>query len=133
MLPENYAVVKDQVAWCGIRCGECALGNGSVGEAALNLSKYLKQYDVPSWASETPDGKDVDFNQFDRNLLWVQRSLKCPGCLNGGGSPACPIRLCAKEKRLSSCGQCADLESCAKFDWLGKKGEMLKAQLAGHQ
>lgn len=131
MLPEDYAVVKDMVAPCGIRCGECTLGTGTVAETAMNLTRYLKMYDVASWAKELPGGADVDFKGFDHDLAWVQKWLRCPGCLNGGGSSTCPIRLCSKEKGFSSCGKCGELEQCSKFDWLGEKGKKLKAELAG--
>lgn len=118
------------MAPCGIRCGECDLGNGSVAETAINLMKYIQRYDLPSWAHELPGGKDIDFEQLDQNLNWVGRSLRCPGCLRGGGSPECPIRLCSKDKGLSSCAQCTDLKACTKFNWLGEKGETLKSKLA---
>jgi hypothetical protein len=131
MIPEDYAIVKDMVTPCGIKCGECLMGNGSLRETAIDLSKYLKMYDVASWASAIPGGSDIDFKQLDQNLQWVQRSLKCPGCINGGGSPECPVRICSKEKGHTSCSQCVELMSCHKFDWLGKKGEVLKNELAG--
>jgi hypothetical protein len=130
MLNEEYVIVKDQVAPCGLRCGECNLGNGSVAETAINLKKYIQTYDLPSWAHELPGGVDIDFKQLDQNLIWLACYLKCPGCIRGGGNPDCPIRLCSKEKSLSSCAQCADLKACPKFNWLGEKGGMLKSQLA---
>jgi hypothetical protein len=130
MLPEDYAIVKDQVTYCGLRCGECDMGNGTVAETTMKLMNYLQRYDIASWANQLPGGKDVDFKRLDQDLVWIKKSLRCPGCLNGGGSPDCPIRLCAKEKGFSSCSQCADLRSCSKFNWLGPKGEMLKTKLA---
>jgi hypothetical protein len=129
MLHEKYAAVKDQVAPCGIRCGDCAMGNGSVAETAGNLKMYIQMYELPSWAHELPGGAEIDFKQFDWDLTWVEKFLGCPGCHKGGGSPECPIRICSKEKGFSSCSQCSDLRSCAKFNWLGKKGEMLKTEL----
>lgn len=133
MLPEDYANVKDQVAYCGLRCGGCNLGNGTVAGKAIDLMSYLKQYDVASWANQTPGGSEVDFEKFGQNLVWVSQSLKCPGCLKGGGNPECPIRLCAKDKGFSSCGQCADLVKCSKFDWLGEGGKKMKSELAESQ
>jgi hypothetical protein len=130
MLPEDYTKVKDQVAPCGLRCGECDLGNGSVAETALSLMKYIKTYDLPSWAHELPGGNNIDFDQLDQNLIWVGKSLRCPGCIRRGGNPDCPIRLCSKEKGLSSCAQCIDLKTCTKFNWLGENGERLKNKLA---
>jgi hypothetical protein len=130
MLPDDYAVVKDQVAPCGIRCGDCEMGKGCVAEAAINLKGYLKRYDVPSWAHMLPGGSDVNFKLLDENLVWVSNMMRCSGCLNGGGDPNCPIRLCSREKGLSSCGQCGDLQGCGKFEFLGDHAVILKKELA---
>jgi hypothetical protein len=130
MLPDDYAIVKDQIAPCGIRCSDCDLGNGSVAETAMGLMNYIKRYDLPSWAHELPGGDEIDFKRFDHDLIWVGKWLRCPGCLRGGGNSNCPIRLCSKEKGYSSCSQCDDLKSCTRYAWLGEKGEMLKNRLA---
>jgi hypothetical protein len=130
MLTEDYANVKDQVAPCGIRCGECDLGNGSVAETASKLMKYIQRYEIPSWANALPGGNDVDFKRLDQDLVWVGGSMRCPGCLQGGGDPDCPIRSCSREKGFTSCAQCSDLKTCTKFDFLGEKGEMLKSGLS---
>ncbi|MFA5312162.1 MAG: DUF3795 domain-containing protein [Methanomassiliicoccales archaeon] len=130
MLNENHAIVKDQVGFCGIKCGECSLGNGGIAEAAMDLRNYIKMYDLASWAHELPGGRDVDLERFGQNLTWVEKWMSCPGCLNGGGSPECPIRICAKGKGLPSCSQCSDLGGCRNFEWLGEKGKMLKIELA---
>ena len=133
MLPEMYAVVKDQVAPCGLKCGECGLGNGTVAENALNLKRDLEQYGVSQWAPLVPGGKDVDFVLLGKNLTWIGEMIGCPGCLRGGGNPECPIRLCSKERGMTSCGQCTDLKECRKFDWLGDHGKNLKDQMAPKQ
>ncbi len=129
MLPEDYANVKGQIAPCGLHCEGCSLGNGSVSESAIVLARYLQQYDVASWAHEIPGGSEIDFIRFNQNLNWVSTSIKCPGCIKGGGNPDCPIRLCSKKKGLSSCGPCTDLANCNKFDWLGEGGKKLKIEL----
>jgi hypothetical protein len=125
-----YAVVKDQVAPCGIRCGECELGNGGVAGTARALKESLGRYGVSQWVNLLPGGDIVDYPKFEQNLAWVGTMITCPGCLNGGGSPACPIRICSKEKGLGSCGKCDNLEDCDKFDWLGEHGKALKSGLA---
>jgi len=133
MLQEDYKIVKDQIGPCGIRCGECHMGMGNIAERAIDLKKYLEMYDVKSWAGMLPGGKDVDIVQLEKNLAWVSTNLRCPGCLNGGGSPDCPIRICSKEKGHSSCGKCSDLRKCGKFEYLGEKGKTLKESLSEHR
>ncbi len=130
MLSEDHANVKDQVAPCGLRCGECDLGNGNVAETALNLVTYIRSYDVAKWANQMPGGDDIDFHRLDHFLIWIGGAVRCPGCLKGGGNPECPIRLCSKERGMVSCSQCGDLTQCNKFRWLGKTGEHLKHKLA---
>jgi hypothetical protein len=130
MLTEAHAAVKDQVAPCGLRCGDCDLGNGSVAKTAIDLRNFIQRYDLPSWAHEMPGGNDIDFKTLDRTLIWLRGSFGCPGCLNGGGNSDCPIRRCSKEKGLTTCAGCADLKACTKFEWLGEKGERLKNELA---
>ena len=130
MPSEDHANVKDQVAPCGLRCGECDLGNGNVAETALNLVTYIRSYDVAKWANQMPGGDDIDFHRLDHFLIWIGGAVRCPGCLKGGGNPECPIRLCSKERGISSCSRCGDLTQCNKFRWLGKTGEHLKNNLA---
>jgi len=130
MLPEMYEVVKDQVAPCGLRCGECELGNGGVAESARNLKESLGRYGVGQWIKLVPGGEELDYPKFEQNLAWIGTMITCPGCLNGGGSPACPIRICSKEMGLSSCGRCDRLEGCDNFDWLGEHGKIMKKDLA---
>ncbi len=129
MLPESYAIVNGQIAPCGLHCERCNLGNGSVAESAIILANHLKQYDVASWASQVPGGSEIDFKMLDQSLAWVSKSINCPGCIKGGGNPDCPIRICSKERGLSSCGQCSGLADCDKFDWLGEGGKGLKIEL----
>lgn len=37
----------------------------------------------------------------------------------------CTIRLCARERGYELCSSCGDLEGCARFDWLGKRGRRI--------
>jgi len=44
---EAFERVRDQVGFCGIWCGSCAVGNGSVGERGAELRELLVAYDAP--------------------------------------------------------------------------------------
>ena len=54
---------------------------------------------------------------------------RCAGCQSGGGPPDCAIRICAREKGYELCSSCADLEGCARFEWLGELGQEVKQKL----
>lgn len=127
---EEHAGVMDQVAPCGLRCGECDMGNGTVSGTAQNMVDFIQRYEVDQWAGQFPGGNEIDFDRLNKNLLVLVNIMKCPGCLNGGGNPECPIRLCSKDKGFTSCAQCSDLKGCTKFAFLGEKGEWLKNKLA---
>lgn len=120
MLKEAFDKVKDQMGPCGIVCGTCDLGNGTVAESALKLQEYLKMYGVASWAPAVPEGKDVDFERLDKALNWVQTYTRCFGCQQGGGPPDCAIRNCSKDRGYELCSECPDIDGCKNFDWLQK-------------
>ena len=120
MITEAFNAVKDQMGPCGISCGACVLGNGTVSETATNLKGYLEFADVPSWAPLIPGGKEIDFDVLKKTLDWINTYVRCMGCEQGGGPPDCIIRTCAKDKKLTICSDCPELEDCKKFEWLGE-------------
>lgn len=120
MSQETFEAVKNQMGPCGISCALCNLGNGTVAETAKKLKEYLGFYEVPSWAATAPGGSEIDFDDLNKNLDWMNTYLSCLGCERGGGPPDCVIRTCAKEKGLVLCSECSELEGCGKFDWLGE-------------
>jgi hypothetical protein len=129
MIKEAFDSVKDQMGPCGIACGLCDLGNGTVAGSARKVGDYLQNYGVFQWASLLPGGSDIDFDQLLKSLDWVSTSIGCPGCEKGGGPPDCTIRKCAVEKGHDICSECPGLEGCDKFGWLGDYGGTLKAKL----
>lgn len=129
MLKEALDQVKDQMGPCGIACATCNLGNGTVAETAAKLKQHLQVYGVSAWAPQVPGGSDVDFDQLDKSLDWVQTYTKCFGCEQGGGPPDCAIKVCSKERGYDICSNCPDLEGCAKFDRLGDNALQLKDKL----
>ena len=129
MLKEVHETVRGQMGPCGIRCGDCSLGNGTVSGTAKKLEEYLKSYSIASWAPLLPSGTDIDFSKLERGLEWLQANVGCLGCERGGGPPDCAIRACSKEKGYRLCSECPDLERCTKFNWLGDSAKSLKERL----
>jgi len=129
MTRDASSLIEGQVGPCGIVCATCDLGNGGVAETAQRLREYLRLYQVPSWANQVPGGSEIDFNQLEKALNWVQSYAICLGCEKGGGPPDCMIRNCAEGKGYELCSECPDLEGCEKFDWLGETAGRLKKRL----
>jgi hypothetical protein len=116
--------VENQIGFCGIWCGSCPAGNGSVVELTRRYEETIKRNQLEKWAP-----KDFDFKEFMKGLASLQRVPLCQGCLKGGGNPTCAIRICAKEKKLSNCNQCKLLTSCKNFDMLEKSHPNIKQDL----
>ena len=99
--------VKDQIGFCGIWCGSCVAGNGTLRELTRRYEKTIKAYGLKEWA---PD--NFDYEEFSKGLASIQEMPLCPGCLKGGGRDDCEIHACASEKNLHDCSECGDPEGC---------------------
>ncbi len=114
-----YENVRDQIGYCGIWCGSCAVGNGALRELASRLESLLSAYGVAKWA---PRG--FDYNEFSKGLASIKQLPLCPGCLKGGGRENCPMRTCALGQEFEDCTMCDDLGNC-------KHTEILKHMRTG--
>jgi hypothetical protein len=121
--------VKNQIGPCGITCGTCFLGNGSVANSAKTTLDYINMLGIKEWAPLVPEGADLDWDETVKTLNWMTKYAYCAGCEKGGGPPNCTIRLCAKEKAYALCNMCSELAECTKFDWLGERATELKQHL----
>ena len=107
--------VKDQIGFCGIWCGSCVAGNGTLRELTKRYAETIKAYGLKEWA---PD--NFDYEEFSKGLASIQDMPLCPGCLKGGGRDNCEIRACASEKNLNDCSECPDIGSCEHAEILEK-------------
>jgi hypothetical protein len=121
--------VKDQVGPCGITCGTCFLGNGSVAKSAKTTFDYINMIGIKEWAPMVLGGSDLDWEDTEKALNWMTNYAFCEGCEKGGGPPNCAIRICAKSKEFELCNECDELGNCTKFDWLGEGAASLKQNL----
>ena len=99
--------VKNQLAYCGLWCGSCLVGNGTVNELALECRKALTNYGVNEWGP-----KGVDYKELLKGLAAIASMEPCRGCLRGGGRTNCEIRACAIKKELPECVDCGMQEEC---------------------
>lgn len=104
---EAIAKVKGQIGYCGIWCGSCVAGNGSLKELSARYLRLTEAYDLKQWAPQ-----DFDYTQFSQGLASIATMAPCPGCLEGGGNPECSMRKCARKFDLLSCSACNRGEGC---------------------
>ncbi|MBN1677714.1 MAG: DUF3795 domain-containing protein [Candidatus Thermoplasmatota archaeon] len=99
--------VKNQLAYCGLWCGSCSVGNGTVNELSRRCAQTITDYGVNEWGP-----KEVDYKAMLKALAIVSTMGPCLGCLKGGGRTGCEIRACAIKKGITECVDCADQDSC---------------------
>jgi len=126
---ERPSSIEDQAGPCGIVCGSCPLGSGTVAETAGQTKRNITDFQIPSWSPFVPGGEAIDWAEVDRALTWMETYSRCAGCENGGGPPECTIRICTQEKGYDLCSSCEELEDCTRFDWLGEHGQQIKERL----
>lgn len=110
---ETFENVKNQVGACGIWCGSCAVGNGSLRQLTRRYQDVLDDYGVAHWAPP-----ELNWEAFSRGLAIVDEMASCPGCRKGGGRDDCEMRACAAGKRLSECNVCHEHQSCSHAEIL---------------
>jgi len=99
--------VKGQLGYCGLWCGSCLVGNGTLNELAGKCGKAIADYGVNEWGP-----KGIDYNGVLKGLDVVSSMEPCQGCLKGGGRTDCEIRACALERNLTECVDCDMHEAC---------------------
>jgi hypothetical protein len=116
--------VRNQIGFCGIWCGSCSAGNGSIMELARRFEKIATNYKLEKWVP-----KDFDFNEFMKGLASMQSMPLCLGCRKGGGNPNCTVRICALQKGVNDCSQCNQLIECRQFEHLEQEKPKIKQDL----
>jgi len=99
--------IKQQFGYCGIWCGSCVAGNGTLQELTRRYKEVTEAYDLKDWCP-----KDFDYGEFSKGLESIRNMPLCPGCLKGGGNPECVMRPCARKKQLDDCSDCPDPGAC---------------------
>ncbi len=105
--PASFENVKRQIGFCGIWCGSCVVGNGTLRDLTRRYEEMTTAYGLPHWAPE-----DFDHLEFSKGLRSIRGIPLCQGCLKGGGRDDCEIRACASSKGLHDCTECDELGVC---------------------
>ena len=115
METEAFENVKNQIGRCGIWCGSCVVGNGTLKTLAKRCEHIIGGYGVDEWGA-----KDFNGKEFMKGVTSIQAIPVCQGCLKGGGNEVCRIRLCASSKSLSDCMECSEMKTCKNLEALQK-------------
>ena len=99
--------VKNQLAYCGLWCGSCLVGNGTVSDLARDCRKAITDYGVADWGP-----KNVDYPKLLEGLSVLGSMEPCVGCLRGGGKDDCQVRACAKKRDVMECAECGSQKTC---------------------
>lgn len=105
--------VKNQIGFCGIWCGSCAVGDGALKGLTRRYEEVIDSHGLEKWAPN-----DFDFQEFQKGLKSIQAVSFCPGCVNRGGRDDCEIRVCTQNKKLADCSECDDTAACQHHDLL---------------
>ena len=90
----------DMIAYCGLDCKKC-----DAYIATANDDQSLREKTAKLWAQLN-------------NAPILPEHINCHGCRSDGVKTVfcenmCEIRKCAMKKGVSTCGQCAKLETCS--------------------
>ena len=89
------------IAYCGLDCEKCEARLATVNDDNELRSKVAREWSELNSVEITPE------------------MINCSGCrIDGVKTPycdsLCPIRQCAREKKVETCGGCPEMESCEK-------------------
>ena len=115
MKAKPFENVKNQIGFCGIWCGSCVAGNGTLRELTKGYEEIVEKYGLEEWAP-----KDFDFKEFMKGLASIQAMPSCRGCLKGDGRSNCEMRACASNKNITDCSQCDQPTACKNLETLQK-------------
>jgi len=69
--------VKNQIGPCGITCGTCFLGNGSIANSAKKTLDYINLLGIKIWASLLSEGSDLNWDESEKTFNWMTKYAYC--------------------------------------------------------
>ncbi len=104
-------------SFCGL-CDGCPLDNLDFLESLDKIKNYVNQLPLYWWAHCFPGNEGFSISEFFKGLEWFLSRPECPGCRQGGGLEECPIRHCAIQRQVTQCTQCAEVDTCERYQRL---------------
>lgn len=108
--------MKQMIAYCGLNCEKCDAHIATVNNDDALREKTAKKWAELNNAPITPDMINCDGCRVD--------GVKTPFC-----DKMCPIRRCALEKGVTTCGDCSRLNSCQTISFILSNNAEAKANL----
>lgn len=110
---EAFENVRDQIGSCGIWCGSCIVGNGTLQELTRRYKELIDVYSLDEWGP-----KDFDYRELLKGLSSIEKAPLCSGCQKGGGRENCEMRSCAGSRKIGSCHSCPEHSQCKHAELL---------------
>lgn len=93
--------MNDYIAYCGLDCESCEARIATVNDDNELRNKVAKEWSELNHMEITPE------------------MINCSGCrIPGAKTPycekLCPIRQCAMERKVETCGACPEMSTCKK-------------------
>ena len=108
--------MKELIAYCGLDCETC-----EARLATVNNDNELRAKVAKLWS---------ELN----NVEITPEMINCVGCrVDGVKTPycesLCPIRQCALSRKVETCGDCAEMDTCEKVGMILKNNEAARQNL----
>ena len=108
--------MNEYIAYCGLNCEAC-----EARLATVNNDDALRQRVAREWSEL--NGVEI-----------TAEMINCVGCrIDGVKTPycesLCPIRQCALERKVSTCGTCAEVRTCEKVGMILENNEEARRSL----
>ena len=108
--------MKDLIAYCGLDCETC-----EARLATVNNDNELRAKVAKLWS---------ELN----NVEITPEMINCVGCrVDGVKTPyceaLCPIRQCALSRKVETCGDCTEMDTCEKVGMILKNNEAARQNL----
>ncbi len=108
--------MNEYIAYCGLNCENCEARIATATDDDILREKVAEEWSKLNDAEITPD------------------MINCTGCrLDGAKTPycetICPIRQCAIQKGVETCGDCKKMATCEKLAEITKNNKEAFANL----
>ena len=108
--------MNEYIAYCGLDCETCDARIATVNDDAALRQKTALLWSELNGVEITPE------------------MINCAGCrIDGAKTPyceaICPVRQCALERKVETCGACAQVKTCEKAGMILKNNEEAKKRL----